>query len=304
MAPTSEVDVAVGERTLRLTNLDKVLYPDVGFTKAQVIDYYVQIAPIMLAHVKDRGITMRRFPDGVDGESFFNKRCPDWRPDWISAVRGPGRSGGPIEYCRLDEVAALVWAANLAALEIHAPMARDVDIDAPTMLVYDLDPGEGTNIVECCQIALLLREVLSAVDLETWPKTSGSKGLQLYLPLNTPYTHDHAASFARATGQLLERDLPGRVTTTMGKSHRVEKVLIDWSQNSRHKTTIAPYSLRAKSHPTVSTPISWDEVDDGASGAELVFEATQVLGRVESLGDLFAPTVGMEQQLPGHPDAG
>lgn len=298
MAPT-EVTVEVGSRTLKLTNLEKVLYPETGFTKASVIDYYVRIAPAMLTHIGDRGITMRRFPDGVDAESFFNKRCPDWRPDWQNAVRGPGESDGPIDYCQLDEVASIAWAANLAALEIHAPMARSHDIETPTMLVYDLDPGEGTGMTECCQIALQLVEVLDAVELQAWPKTSGSKGLQLYVPLNRPHTHQHVSAFAKATGQLLERDRPDHITTTMGASKRVGKVLIDWSQNSRHKTTIAPYSLRARPTPTVSTPVTWDEVDDGAAGQALRFEAGEVLDRVQAHGDLFAPTTVLEQDLPG-----
>ncbi len=298
MAKGSEVEVEVGERKLRLTNLEKTLYPDADFTKAQVIDYFVRIAPVMLPHIEDRGITMRRYPDGVDAESFFNKRCPDWKPDWMQAVRGPGESSGPIDYCQLSEVAALAWSANLAALEIHAPMARSENIDEPTMVVYDLDPGEGTTIVECCQIALVLRDLLNTVGLEAWPKTSGSKGMQLYVPLNTPHEHEHASSFARATGQLLERDLPDRVTTTMAKAKRTGKIFIDWSQNSRHKTTIAPYSLRARSQPTVSTPISWDEVSDGADGDSLVFTAADVLDRVSTFGDLFADTLTLEQRLP------
>ena len=297
--PSSEVTVEVGSRTFKLTNLEKVLYPDTGFTKASVIDYYVRVAPVMLDHIGDRGITMRRFPDGVEAESFFNKRRPDWRPEWLRAVRGPGQSDGPIDYCRLDEVASIAWAANLAALEIHAPMARAGDIDTPTMLVYDLDPGEGTGMAQCCQVAQSLTEVLDAVGLQSWPKTSGSKGLQLYVPLNTPHTHQQVSAFAKATGQLLERDRPGEITTTMGASNRIGKVLIDWSQNSRHKTTIAPYSLRAKPTPTASTPVTWDEVDAGADGTPLPFEAGDVLDRVDEHGDLFAPTVTVEQVLPG-----
>lgn len=298
MAKGSEIEVEVGERKLRLTNLEKVLYPDEGFTKAQVIDYFVRIAPVMLPHIEDRGITMRRYPDGVDADSFFNKRCPDWKPDWMQAVRGPGESSGAIEYCQLSEVAALAWSANLAALEIHSPMARARDIEAPTMVVYDLDPGEGTSITECCGIALVLRDLLATVDLQAWAKTSGSKGMQLYVPLNTPHEHGHASSFARATGQLLERDLPDQVTTTMAKAKRTGKIFIDWSQNSRHKTTIAPYSLRARSRPTVSTPISWDEVAAGAEGAPLVFTAADVLARVDDVGDLFVDTITLEQRLP------
>ncbi|MEM7095614.1 MAG: non-homologous end-joining DNA ligase [Actinomycetota bacterium] len=298
MAPDSAVEVAVGDRTLRLTNLEKVLYPEAGFTKAQVIDYYVRIAPVMVPHIADRGITMRRYPDGVDAESFFAKRCPDWRPDWMEAVAGPGERRGKIDYCRLEETAALAWAANLAALEIHSPMARCDDIESPAMLVYDLDPGPGTTIVECCQIALVLRDLLATVALEAWPKTSGSKGMQLYVPLNTPHDHGHASSFAKASGQLLERDLPDRVTTVMARAQRTDKIFIDWSQNSRHKTTIAPYSLRARAQPTVSTPIGWDEVQAGADGASLSFTAADVLERVGDRGDLFADTLSVEQRLP------
>lgn len=297
--PASEIEVEVGSRKLRLTNLEKVLYPETGFTKAQVIDYYVRIAELMLSHIGDRGITMRRFPDGVDGESFFNKRAPTWKPDWLQAVPGPGESKGAINYCCLSEVAGLAWAANLASLEIHSPMARFTDIESPTMLVYDLDPGEGMTVVDCCATALLLRDLLDAVGLVAFPKTSGSKGLQMYVPLNTPHTHAETAAFAKATGQFLERDMPKRFTTTMGASNRVGKILIDWAQNSRHKTTIAPYSLRARTHPTVSTPVTWEEVEAGADGEELRFEAADVLARVDEMGDLFAEAATLIQHLPG-----
>lgn len=292
------VQVEVEGRTLSLSNLDKVLYPEVGFTKAQVIDYYARIASTLLPHVTDRGLTFRRYPDGVDGESFFEKRCAKHRPDWVQTAEGPGDRGGVINYCRLTEPAALAWSANLAALELHAPMARCVDIDQPTMQVFDLDPGAPATIVECCSIALSLREVLRAVNLECFPKTSGSKGLQVYVPLNTPHSHDHASSFALAVGQLLERQRPKEVIVTMKKSERTGKVFVDWSQNSRHKTTISVYSLRARSTPTVSTPVTWDEVASCAEGAPLSFEAADVLDRVEQMGDLFSPTLTLEQQLP------
>lgn len=292
------VEVEVGERTLSLSNLDKVLYPEVGFTKAQVIDYYVRIASVMLPHIADRGITMRRFPDGVDGQSFFNKRCPDHRPDWLPTSVGPGDRDGEIGYCRIAEVAALAWTANMASLEIHAPMARCDDLEQPTMVVFDLDPGPGTDITDCCQIALEIREVLELLELEAWPKTSGSKGMQLYLPLNEPHRHEHASSFALAIAQLLEKQMPKRVVSRMTKALRTDRIFIDWSQNSRHKTTIAPYSLRAKPTPTVSTPITWDEVQLGADGGALSFDAGDVLDRVEALGDLFEPTVSVRQTLP------
>ena len=295
------VSVVVDGRPLSLSNLDKVLYPSAGFTKAQVIDYYARIAPTMLTHVRGRGITMRRYPNGVEGGSFFEKRCPSHRPDWVPAEPGPGDRGGVIRYCCLDEPAALVWAANLASIEIHAPMARAVDIDAPTMVVFDLDPGEPATICECCIVAREIRAVLSSVGLEAWPKTSGSKGLQLYVPLNAPHTHEHASSFALAVAQLLERQLPQLVVSDMAKAKRVGKVLVDWSQNSRHKTTVAPYSLRAKAQPTVSTPVTWDEVDEAAVGAPLSFTSDVVLARVAEHGDLFAPTATVVQHLPSAP---
>ena len=292
------VNVEIGGRTLSVSNLDKVLYPETGFTKAEVIDYYVRVAPTILAHLGDRGITMRRFPDGVDAGSFFEKRCPSHRPEWVQAALGPGDRGGAIEYCRLTEPAALAWAANMAALELHAPMARVDDIDAPTMVVFDLDPGPGTAMTECAVVAGWIRTVLDAVGLRAWPKTSGSKGLQLYVPLNAPHTHDHASSFALAVAQLVERDHPELVVTTQRKEARAGKVLIDWSQNSRHKTTICVYSLRARPHPTVSTPVTWDEVVAAAEGAPLSFEAPDVLDRLDAHGDLFAPTTTLIQDLP------
>jgi bifunctional non-homologous end joining protein LigD len=299
VSPTpARAEATVDGRRLVLSNLDKALYPEAGFTKAEVIDYVVRIAPVMLAHVADRGVTLRRFPDGVDGGSFYEKRCPSHRPDWVPVAVGPGDRNGAIRYCRLDSVAALAWAANMAALEVHAPMARCTDIDAPTMVVFDLDPGAPAAMAECCQVALELRAVFDAVGLVALAKTSGSKGLQLYVPVNGPCTHDEAGSFALAVAQLLERRRPREVTSTMAKAERPGKVFIDWSQNSRHKTTIAPYSLRARPRPTVSTPISWDEVEAGAHGGDLRFEAAAVLDRVAARGDLFAEAVTLRQALP------
>ncbi len=289
----------VAGRTLKVTNLDKVLYPLVGFRKAQVIEYYVKIAPVMLAHIEGRGVTFKRWPDGVTEDAFFNKRAPSHRPDWVGTCRGPGDKGKGIDYPVLNEVAALGWAANLAALEIHAPMARCADIDSPTILVFDLDPGKDTSVIECSQIGLRIREMLSAVGVKSFAKTSGSKGLQLYVPLNTPHTHDQTRDFAHAVAQLLEKQHPDAVTATMAKAVRPGKIFIDWSQNSHHKTTIAPYSLRGKDRPTVSTPVSWDEVSDCADGEPMSFEAGEVLERVEDWGDLFKPVATLEQQLPG-----
>lgn len=298
MPAAERVNVQVGDRTLSVSNLTKVLYPAAGFTKADVIQYYVRVAPTMLPHVSDRGVTLRRFPNGVDGQAFFEKRCPSHRPDFVDAVEGPGEKGTPIYYCRFAEVAALAWAANMAALELHAPMARAADLDAPTMVVFDLDPGPGTAMRECAEIGVLIRDTLAGIGLESYAKTSGSKGLQTYVPLNTPHTHEHASQFALTVAQVLERAHPELVVTTQAKAARTGKVLIDWSQNSRHKTTIAVYSLRGRAQPTVSTPVTWDEVEAAADGAPLSFDADDVLERIDRLGDLFAPTLEVRQQLP------
>ncbi|MFK7918098.1 MAG: non-homologous end-joining DNA ligase [Ilumatobacter sp.] len=291
--------IEVDGRNVSLTNLDKVLYPS-GFSKAEVIDFFVRIAPVAIQHLAGRCVTFRRYPDGTDAAGFFEKRCNRYRPDWVPVSLGPGDRRGGIEYCRVEDTATMVWAANLAAIELHAPMALAVDLDTPTMLVFDFDPGPDTSVVECCQVAIAAHTVIDAVGLTGWCKTSGSKGLQMYVPLNTPGpTHGGAADFALAVGQVLERQLRGRVTTVMAKAERPGKVFVDWSQNALHKTTIAPYSMRARARPTVSTPVTWDEVESCASGrTELMFEAPDVLERVERLGDLFAPVLSVQQELP------
>jgi len=296
---SAAVEIEIEGRQLSLSNLDKVLYPN-GFTKAQVIDYTARIAPVAVPHLSGRALTFRRYPDGSDTPGFFEKRCPGHRPPWLEVAVGPGDRNGRIEYCRIDETAAMVWAANMAALELHAPMAMASDLDVPRALVFDFDPGAPAAMPECCEIAVAVREVLASVDLRGWCKTSGSKGLQMYVPLNTPEaTHDAAADFALAVGQLLERRMPGRVTTIMAKSERPGKIFVDWSQNALHKTTIAPYSLRARPTPTVSTPVTWDEVEAAAGRTlDLTFTAKDVLERVDRHGDLFAEVLTTEQQLP------
>jgi bifunctional non-homologous end joining protein LigD len=298
-ARSQSITTEVDGRQLSLSNLDKVLYPS-GFTKGEVIDYHLRIAPVMVPHLRGRGLTFKRFPNGTDAQGFFEKRCPNHRPEWVPVALGPGDRRGGVEYCRIEETAALVWAGNMAALELHAPMALAEDLDTPRALVFDFDPGPKTDIGDCCAIAIEVREVLAAVDLEGCCKTSGSKGLQLYVPLNTAgVTHERAANFALAVGQVLERQLPKRVTTTMAKDARPGKIFVDWSQNAFHKTTIAPYSLRARPEPTVSTPVSWDEVEACAENElELRFEAGDVLDRVAEHGDLFERVLTVEQQLP------
>ncbi len=303
-ADVTRVRVAVDGRELSISNLTKPLYPEpdvegAPFTKGDVIDYYARIADAMVPHLTRRCITLKRYPNGTDQQGFFEKRCPSHRPPWVGTAAGPGDRNGTVDYCRIDERAALVWAANMAALELHVPMARSEDLDAPTMVVFDLDPGPPATIVECSRVALWARDVLAAVGLDAFPKTSGSKGMQLYVPLNSPCTHEQASDFALAVGQVLERQHPDAVLTTMNKAQRPRKVFVDWSQNSRHKTTIGVYSLRARPRPTVSTPVTWDEVGDCADGSiDLRFEAADVLTRVEELGDLFAPTEDLVQELP------
>ncbi|MDO8362361.1 MAG: non-homologous end-joining DNA ligase [Actinomycetota bacterium] len=298
--------VLVGERELSVSNLHKVLYPATGTTKAEIIEYYARIAPVMLPHLTGRCITLKRFPDGVEKEGFFEKRCPKHRPEWVGTAIGPGDRNGDVAYCRMDEPAALVWAANMAALELHVPMALAADLDSPRAVVFDFDPGAPAAMKECCEIALFVREILAAVNLQGFAKTSGSKGLQLYVPLNggpggnAATTHEQAADFALAVGQLLEHQHRDRVTTTMAKAVRPGKIFVDWSQNARFKTTIGVYSMRARPEPTCSTPVSWDEVEQcAADGPELRFTWHQVLERVDAHGDLFAPVLSLQQTLPG-----
>src|SRR5262245_15442300 len=302
---TADVEVEIEGRRLVLGNLDKVLYPS-GFTKAQVIDYMARIAPFAIPHLTGRALTFRRYPDGTQTTGFFEKRCPGHRPPWVDVALGPGDRRGGIEYCRIDETAALVWAANMAAIEIHAPMALAVDLDTPRAMVFDFDPGAPADIVDCCAVACAARDVLGAAGLDGWCKTSGSKGLQMYVPLNTSGpTHEAAADVALAVGQLLERQLKGRVTTVMAKAKRPGKVFVDWSQNAHHKTTIAPYSLRAREEPNVSPPVTWEEVEACADRElELRFTSDDVLDRVAESGDLFEPVLTVEQQLPGVSDPG
>ena len=291
--------VRVGDHEVSLSNLDKVLYPESRTTKGDVIGYYAAIAPVMLPHLAGRCITLKRFPDGVTTDGFFEKRCPGHRPVFVGTHTGPGDRRGDVQYCAIDTPAALVWAANMAALELHVPMALAADLDSPQALVFDFDPGAPATIVQCCEVALWVRDLLAAVGLAAWAKTSGSKGLQVYVPLNGPNTHAHTADVALAVGQMLERQHPDRVTTTMAKAVRPGKIFIDWSQNARHKTTIGVYSLRARPQPTVSTPVTWDEVSACAAGElELRFTWERVLERVDQHGDLWADVRTRHQSLP------
>lgn len=298
----TDSSVEIQGRHLKLSNLEKVLYPATGFTKKDVIDYYARIAPALLPHLNGRALTRKRYPDGVDGEPFFEKNAPMHKPDWVKAAPvWSGHNRRTIHYVLADDLATLIWLANLAALELHPSLALAADIKCPTVMVFDLDPGPPANVVQCCQVAIWLREIFEHLGLQSFPKTSGSKGLQLYVPLNTPTTFDRTKLFSHALAQLLEQDHPGEVVSDMKKQVRTGKVLVDWSQNDEHKTTIAVYSLRAREHPTVSTPVSWDEVEKTLKKKDaslLVFQAADVVKRFEKRGDLFEPVLELKQKLP------
>jgi bifunctional non-homologous end joining protein LigD len=296
------VEVEVEGRRLKLSNLDKILYPAVGFTKGQVIDYYTRIAPAVLPHLRDRPLTLKRYPDGVDGQFFYEKQCPSHRPDWVqTAPIWSEHSKREIRFCLVNDLPTLVWTSNLADLELHTSLALAEDIMRPTMIAFDLDPGSPAAILECAQVSLLLRELLEELGLKGVPKTSGSKGMQLYVPLNTPVTYEETKPFARALARLLEKQHGKLVTSTQAKAARKGKVLVDWSQNDDSKTTVCVYSLRARERPTVSTPLEWEEVESALrrrDAERLVFDSDAVLERVERKGDLFAPVLELEQALP------
>ena len=292
----------VGNRSLEVSRLEKVFYPETGFTKGDVISYYRDVAPALLPHLKGRAVTLKRYPDGVDGNFFYEKRCPPHRPEWIKTVTmRRKRDNKDIEYCELDTQAALVWAANLANLELHTSLARGRDVTRPTSLVFDLDPGAPADVVTCAEIALEIKEhVLEGAGLESIVKTSGSKGLQLYVPLNTKVTYQETSRFAHALALSLEKK-SSRVVSEMKKEVRKGKVFIDWSQNGIHKTTVSVYSLRARSRPTVSTPVTWDEIAGAVEAGDaqrLTFESHQVIARIQGQGDLFDPVRRLRQRLP------
>ncbi|HEX5609118.1 MAG TPA: non-homologous end-joining DNA ligase [Solirubrobacterales bacterium] len=296
--------VEVDGRELKLTNLDKVLYPKAGFSKGEMVDYYARVADVMVPHLSGRAVTLRRFPEGVDDldSAFFEKRCPKHRPKWVktTTVRA-GPNAGNIDFCVCDGRPTLVWMAQLAAIELHPSLSLGRAPTRPTVLAFDLDPGPPADVVDCCRVALRLREMFGHFGVESFPKTSGSKGMQVYVPLNGRRTYDTTKPFAKAIAQLLEKQTPDLVVSKMKKVERGGKVFVDWSQNHRSKTTIAVYSLRARERPTVSTPLRWEEVEaaaDSGDGSGLVFEASDVLERIEQHGDLFAPVLELQQDLP------
>jgi len=297
-----ESEIEVEGRQIKLSNLEKVLYPRAGFTKGQVIDYYIHIAPVLLPHLEGRPLTLKRYPNGVDGMYFYEKNCPKYRPSWMKTARvwsaGNNRF---MDYCLVADLPTLVWLGNLADLELHTWLARVPDVQRPTVIAFDLDPGAPAGIVQCCQVGLWIRSIFEQLGLQSFAKTSGSKGLQVYVPLNTAVTYEQTKPFAKAIARLLEERHPDQVVSDMKKALRVNKVFVDWSQNDDFKTTVNVYSLRAKDQPTVSTPVTWQEVEQCLAKNDpelLVFTADRVLKRVKKSGDLFEPVLKVKQKLP------
>jgi bifunctional non-homologous end joining protein LigD len=296
------VDLEIEGHQIPVSNLAKVLYPEAGFTKGDVIQYYRDIAPVLLPHLKNRALTMKRYPDGVGKFFFYEKNCPSYRPKWVrtAPVFSHGR-GEMMHYCLANNLASLVWMANLADLELHTSLARNPAISKPTMMVFDLDPGEGANAIQCSQVAFWLKEKLAAMKLEAFPKTSGSKGIQVYVPLNTATTFDRTKAVSRGLAEQIATEHPDAVVTKMLKTLRKNKVLIDWSQNDDYKTTICAYSLRATPKPQVSTPLTWPELQKLWKAGDVDayrFSPDQVRARVAKHGDVFEPVLTLKQKLP------
>jgi bifunctional non-homologous end joining protein LigD len=292
----------VNGREVPVSNLDKVLYPASGFTKGQVIDYYIRASPYLLPHLKNRPVTMKRYPNGIEGAHFYEKDAPSFTPDWVQTFPVPRRAGGSnIDYVLINDLPTLVWAANLANLELHPFLHRVPEIERPTMIAFDLDPGEGTNVLTCAEVAFLLKENLDRMKLKSFAKVSGSKGIQVYVPLNTPVTYAVTQPFARTLAEHLAQQRPKLVVAEMAKRLRKGKVFIDWSQNSDFKTTVGVYSLRAKrDRPFVSAPVTWEELGEAAESrnpSRLNFESDRALERFEALGDLFAPVLKLKQRI-------
>src|SRR5947208_729785 len=297
-----ESTMEIAGRQIKLSNLEKVLYPKAGFTKGQVVDYMVRIAPVLLPHLAGRPLTLKRYPEGVEDIFFYEKNCPKHKPDWVKTAKVWSEGNNRfMYYCVVDELPTLVWLANLADLELHTSLAVAPEIHKPTVIAFDLDPGPPATIVQCCQVGLWVRDIFEQFGLQAFAKTSGSKGLQIYVPLNAPVTYDQTKTFAKAVARLLEGRYPDQVVSDMKKTLRANKVFVDWSQNDDHKTTICVYSLRAKERPTVSTPVGWDEVQGALEAHDpslLTFDSEQVLARVEERGDAFAPVLTLRQELP------
>ena len=298
--PSTTLDIE--GHALKVSSLEKILYPETGFTKGEVIRYFIDLSPVLLPHLRDRPITMKRYPEGVGHFFFYEKNCPRYRPEWVGTAEVMSqRRGGMMQYCVVNNLASLVWMGNLADLELHTSLARAPKVEQPTMMVFDLDPGEGAHYLHCCQVALWLRAKLETLRLQSWPKTSGSKGIQVYVPLNTPTDFETTKVASRQIADAVAREHPDQVVTNMLKKLRVKKVLIDWSQNDEHKTTVCVYSLRATPRPQVSTPLTWAELErwwKRGDADAFRFSPDDVRKRVKKFGDVFAPVLKLKQKLP------
>jgi bifunctional non-homologous end joining protein LigD len=303
MTSGSRSGLTVGDRRLAIRNLERVVFPRTGTTKGELLDYYIRVADVMLPHLRDRLLHMHRYPEGVEGPRFWQKGCPDHRPAWLpTAPVWSEAKGANIDFCVVDELAALLWAVNIGSIELHTSLHLRHDLHRPTVLAFDLDPGAGVGLVHCCEVALRLRSLLAGAGFRSFAKTSGSKGMQVYVPLNSDVTYAATKPAARAIAELLEGETPDAVVSRMAKGLRSGKVLVDWSQNTEHKSMVCVYSVRAKQRPTVSTPTTWDEVEravDLGDAASLVFELGDVVERVAERGDLFEPVLTLRQRLGG-----
>jgi bifunctional non-homologous end joining protein LigD len=298
---TEHTELDIAGRRLQIRNLDRVVFPRTGTTKAELLDYYVRVGDVMLPHLRDRLLHMHRYPEGVEGPRFWQKQCPEHRPPWVSTTPVYSRDKrANIDYCVIEDLAGLLWAVNVGSIELHTSLHTRDDLHRPTALAFDLDPGEGVDVVGCAEVALWLRDLLAGIGLCALAKTSGSKGLQVYVPLNTGVTYAQTKAAARAIAETIETRYPDRVVSRMARALRPGKVLIDWGQNTEHKSMVCAYSVRARERPTVSTPVTWDEVQDAVAAQDaslLVFELGDVLERVADRGDLFAPVLTTEQRL-------
>ncbi len=298
----SRTVIDMAGRRLPLSNLDKDLYPAYGFTKAQILEYYRRIAPFILPHLKGRAVTLKRYPEGVDGEYFFEKRCPGHRPEWVKTAAVPQQNGDSISFCMIDDLETLMWVENLASLELHVPLAKASAPDRPDCLVFDLDPGRGADLLSSARAALILQDLLSGMGLAGFVKTSGMKGLHVFVPLNhAEATFDAAKAFSKAIAGIMQKHYPELVTARMAKQERAGKVFINWSQNDRSLTTACVYSLRAADTPSVSFPLSWKELEDAdrfGSAERLPVLHTEAVRRLEEKGDLFREVLVKEQKLP------
>jgi bifunctional non-homologous end joining protein LigD len=294
--------VEMAGRRILLSNLEKDLYPSSGFTKARILDYYRGIAPFILPHLKDRAVTFKRYPEGVEKDSFFEKRCPSHRPAWVRTAEVVHKDAEPMTFCLVNDLETLIWVANLASLELHVPLARAGSPETPDAMVFDLDPGDGAGILECGRVALILRDLLSSMGLASFVKTSGKKGLHVFVPLNrTETTFEDTKTFSKAVAEIMQKHYPELVTAKMAKNFRIAKVFINWSQNDASKTMICVYSLRARETPFVSFPLAWRELEDlaGQGGSEqLQVAPVEAVRRAESTGDLFHEVLAKEQKLP------